>query len=155
AINPPPGNHAAEFDAWDWKPVHELPGLVVPFKRKVYEQVVEAFAHLARQDLLCLADRPARHAVASLARRLGRMGVVLGMHDDSRAVLVEQDILVPIERKPVGEERLCRGSIRRRRRFPAWSAAAAASRPWCGPRRWTRRRDPREPPESGGRGRRG
>ncbi len=48
AINPPPGNHAAEFDAWDWKPMHELPALVVPFKRKVYEQVVEAFANLAR-----------------------------------------------------------------------------------------------------------
>ena len=46
-INPPPGGHAAEFDRWAWKPMAELPGLIVPFKRKVYEQVVAAFRHLA------------------------------------------------------------------------------------------------------------
>lgn len=45
-INPPPGGHKAEFDEWDWRPMHELPGLVVPFKRKVYEEVVAAFSHL-------------------------------------------------------------------------------------------------------------
>jgi putative (di)nucleoside polyphosphate hydrolase len=47
AINPPPGGHEAEFDAWEWKPMNALPGLIVPFKRKVYEEVVAAFAHLA------------------------------------------------------------------------------------------------------------
>ncbi|MGR6432764.1 RNA pyrophosphohydrolase [Rhizobium sp. PAMB 3174] len=47
AINPPPGGHEAEFDAWDWKPMGDLPELIVPFKRKVYEQVVAQFAHLA------------------------------------------------------------------------------------------------------------
>lgn len=47
AINPPPGGHTAEFDAWDWKPMAELPELIVPFKRKVYEEVVGAFRHLA------------------------------------------------------------------------------------------------------------
>ena len=47
AINPPPGGHDAEFDAWAWKPMRELPGLIIPFKRKVYEDVVAAFAHLA------------------------------------------------------------------------------------------------------------
>jgi putative (di)nucleoside polyphosphate hydrolase len=47
AINPPPGGHEAEFDAWDWKPMAELPELIVPFKRAVYEKVVAAFAHLA------------------------------------------------------------------------------------------------------------
>jgi putative (di)nucleoside polyphosphate hydrolase len=46
-INPPPGGHAAEFDQWEWKPMPELPDLIVPFKRKVYEQVVAAFRHLA------------------------------------------------------------------------------------------------------------
>ena len=46
AIDPPPGGHDAEFDAWAWKPMHELPELIVPFKRGVYEQVVAAFAHL-------------------------------------------------------------------------------------------------------------
>lgn len=47
AINPPPGGHEAEFDTWDWKPMEELPDLIVPFKRKVYERVVAAFRHLA------------------------------------------------------------------------------------------------------------
>ena len=47
AINPPPGGHEAEFDAWAWKPMTDLPELIVPFKRKVYEQVIAAFAHLA------------------------------------------------------------------------------------------------------------
>ncbi len=46
-INPPPGGHAAEFDAWEWKPMAQLPGLIVPFKRRVYEEVVAAFSHLA------------------------------------------------------------------------------------------------------------
>lgn len=47
SINPPPGGHQAEFDAWEWKPMQELPGLIVPFKRKAYDEVVAAFAHLA------------------------------------------------------------------------------------------------------------
>ncbi|MDF1609179.1 RNA pyrophosphohydrolase [Hoeflea sp. YIM 152468] len=45
-INPPPGGHKPEFDAWDWKQMQDLPGLIVPFKRKAYDQVVSAFAHL-------------------------------------------------------------------------------------------------------------
>lgn len=47
AINPPPGGNTAEFDAWEWKPMQDLPGLIVPFKRQVYEDVVAEFAHLA------------------------------------------------------------------------------------------------------------
>lgn len=47
AINPPPGGHLAEFDAWDWKPMQDLPELIVAFKRDVYRQVVQEFAHLA------------------------------------------------------------------------------------------------------------
>ncbi|MER9180923.1 RNA pyrophosphohydrolase [Mesorhizobium sp. M0159] len=46
AINPPPSGHKAEFDRWAWRPMLELPGLIVPFKRKVYEDVVAAFRHL-------------------------------------------------------------------------------------------------------------
>lgn len=46
-INPPPGSNEAEFDAWEWKPMESLPELIVPFKRSVYEQVVEQFRHLA------------------------------------------------------------------------------------------------------------
>ena len=48
AINPPPGGHQPEFDAWEWKSIGELPGLIVPFKRAVYDQVVAEFAHLAK-----------------------------------------------------------------------------------------------------------
>ncbi|MBX4907437.1 MULTISPECIES: RNA pyrophosphohydrolase [Rhizobium] len=47
AINPPPGGHDPEFDAWEWKPMHALPGLIVPFKRAVYDQVIAEFQHLA------------------------------------------------------------------------------------------------------------
>jgi len=48
AINPPPGGHTAEFDAWDWKPMRDLPDLIIPFKRMVYEKVVAAFVHLVK-----------------------------------------------------------------------------------------------------------
>ena len=37
-----------EFDGWRWEPLAKLAGLVIPFKRPVYEQVIAAFAHLAR-----------------------------------------------------------------------------------------------------------
>ncbi len=47
AINPPPGGHEPEFDAWEWKPMAKLPDLIVVFKRSVYEQVVSEFSHLA------------------------------------------------------------------------------------------------------------
>jgi putative (di)nucleoside polyphosphate hydrolase len=46
-INPPPQGHEAEFDEWAWRPMHDLPELIVPFKRKVYQEVVAAFGHLA------------------------------------------------------------------------------------------------------------
>ncbi|GJD81092.1 RNA pyrophosphohydrolase [Methylobacterium gregans] len=45
--HPGGGAHKAEFDAWRWAAFDELPGLVVPFKRPVYEAVVTAFAPLA------------------------------------------------------------------------------------------------------------
>ena len=40
--------HKAEFDAWRWADAVELIGLIVPFKRAVYEQVLAEFAHLAK-----------------------------------------------------------------------------------------------------------
>ncbi|MBB5664221.1 putative (di)nucleoside polyphosphate hydrolase [Rhizobium leguminosarum] len=46
AINPPPGGHDPEFDAWEWKPMQELPSLIVAFKRGVYDQVIAEFQHL-------------------------------------------------------------------------------------------------------------
>lgn len=47
AINPPPGGEVAEFDAWEWKHMDELPQLIVPFKRKLYQEVVRNFRYLA------------------------------------------------------------------------------------------------------------
>lgn len=44
----PRPEHKAEFDAWRWVPMAELPELVVPFKREVYTAVVAAFAPLVR-----------------------------------------------------------------------------------------------------------
>jgi putative (di)nucleoside polyphosphate hydrolase len=43
-----PGGHEPEFDAWKWVPMSELADLIIPFKRPVYERVVETFASLAR-----------------------------------------------------------------------------------------------------------
>ena len=36
--------HTPEFDAWRWAPLAEAPGLIVPFKRPVYEAVAARFA---------------------------------------------------------------------------------------------------------------
>lgn len=44
----PRPDHRAEFDAWRWVPMVDLPDLVVPFKRQVYASVVGAFAPLVR-----------------------------------------------------------------------------------------------------------
>ncbi len=37
-----------EFDIWRWAPLSELPDLAVPFKRTIYETLVESFAPFAR-----------------------------------------------------------------------------------------------------------
>ena len=47
-IATPAGGHEPEFVEWRWEDLHRLPGLVVPFKRPVYERVVAEFAHLAK-----------------------------------------------------------------------------------------------------------
>ena len=43
----PGGGHKAEFVNWRWEPMKNLPDLIVPFKRPVYERVVKEFAKLA------------------------------------------------------------------------------------------------------------
>ena len=43
----PAGATEAEFAAWRWEPLQNVPGLVVPFKRAVYERVVREFAKYA------------------------------------------------------------------------------------------------------------
>lgn len=48
-IVPEPGEKA-EFNAWRWAPISELLGLIVPFKREVYEAVVREFTPMATPD---------------------------------------------------------------------------------------------------------
>lgn len=43
----PTGTHKAEFSAWRWEPMQNLPDLVVPFKRAVYARVVQEFGKFA------------------------------------------------------------------------------------------------------------
>jgi putative (di)nucleoside polyphosphate hydrolase len=42
-INLAPEGHDAEFDAWRWATLDELVPLIVPFKRAVYESVIDEF----------------------------------------------------------------------------------------------------------------
>ena len=35
-----------EFSEWKWVPMHDLPNLIVPFKRTLYAALVEEFRHL-------------------------------------------------------------------------------------------------------------
>lgn len=37
-----------EFCAWRWERLERLPNLIVPFKRKLYQDIVSEFAHLAK-----------------------------------------------------------------------------------------------------------
>jgi putative (di)nucleoside polyphosphate hydrolase len=39
----PAGGHEPEFAEWRWEKMERLPGMIIPFKRKVYEQVIEEF----------------------------------------------------------------------------------------------------------------
>ena len=36
--------HTPEFDAWRWAKLDEVPDLIVPFKRPVYEEVAQRFS---------------------------------------------------------------------------------------------------------------
>ena len=42
-----PAGHKAEFIDWRWEPMKNLPELIVPFKRPVYERVVTDFSRFA------------------------------------------------------------------------------------------------------------
>jgi putative (di)nucleoside polyphosphate hydrolase len=46
-IHTPAGGQKPEFDDWRWEEMQHLTELIVPFKRQVYENVVEAFKHLS------------------------------------------------------------------------------------------------------------
>ncbi len=43
-----PGGHKPEFEAWRWERLERLPALIIPFKRPVYEKVIEAFGPFAK-----------------------------------------------------------------------------------------------------------
>ena len=43
-IAPGDGQHKPEFIDWRWEDLARMPELIIPFKRGVYEKVVEAFA---------------------------------------------------------------------------------------------------------------
>ena len=47
-VDNPPGGVEPEFGDWRWARGDELPGLIVPFKRNVYEAVIEEFRGLIR-----------------------------------------------------------------------------------------------------------
>jgi putative (di)nucleoside polyphosphate hydrolase len=46
-IDEPAGGQKPEFDAWRWETIGRLAELIIPFKRPVYEKVIETFGHLA------------------------------------------------------------------------------------------------------------
>lgn len=43
----PPGGHKPEFEEWRWATLADVPSLIIPWKRAVYEEVVSLFRHLA------------------------------------------------------------------------------------------------------------
>jgi putative (di)nucleoside polyphosphate hydrolase len=43
----PDGAHEPEFGDWRWEPLRNVPNLIVPFKRGVYERVAAEFARFA------------------------------------------------------------------------------------------------------------
>lgn len=44
----PGGAHQPEFSAWRWEHLQNVPALVVPFKRAVYDRVAEGFRRFAK-----------------------------------------------------------------------------------------------------------
>jgi putative (di)nucleoside polyphosphate hydrolase len=46
-VENPDGAHEAEFADWRWEALENIPRLIVPFKRAVYERVVDEFAKYA------------------------------------------------------------------------------------------------------------
>jgi putative (di)nucleoside polyphosphate hydrolase len=47
-VERPPHGHKAEFIGWRWEPMENLPELIIPFKRPVYDRVVREFSDLAK-----------------------------------------------------------------------------------------------------------
>ena len=47
-VEHPDGGHSQEFAGWRWEPLQNVPDLVVPFKRAVYDRVVSEFLPLTK-----------------------------------------------------------------------------------------------------------
>ncbi|GAB5375804.1 MAG: RNA pyrophosphohydrolase [Acuticoccus sp.] len=54
----PPDGHSMEFSTWRWEALSAIAEVVVPFKRPVYELVIEEFARFADQQELLRAAAP-------------------------------------------------------------------------------------------------
>jgi len=50
SIHTPPEGNTPEFDDWAWVDLEDLPGMVVPFKQAVYEQIVRHFRPLVQKQ---------------------------------------------------------------------------------------------------------
>ena len=48
-IETPGDGHKPEFIAWRWERIENLPALIIPFKRKIYERVVAEFSPFTRR----------------------------------------------------------------------------------------------------------
>lgn len=46
---PANGKHPAEFSDWAWKDLEQMPTLIVPFKREIYDKLVVEFGHIGAQ----------------------------------------------------------------------------------------------------------
>ena len=44
----PVGGHKPEFVEWRWEPIRNLPSMLIPFKRPVYDRVVKEFSKFAK-----------------------------------------------------------------------------------------------------------
>ena len=59
--------HTQEFDAWRWAGIGELVGLIVPFKRAVYEQVVQRVRRPRQAAELSRPQRPGGNLAVAAA----------------------------------------------------------------------------------------
>ncbi len=43
-------HHAPEFSEWKWVKINTVPDLIVPFKRDLYNKIVDEFLHIVTRD---------------------------------------------------------------------------------------------------------
>ena len=52
------GGHASEFDEWRWEDLARTPELIIPFKRAVYERVLDTFGFIVNGPEAVTANGP-------------------------------------------------------------------------------------------------